>query len=510
MERSFSSPADGQDRHARPLPAPGARHFAVIIGSGFSGLGMAIALKRAGIDDFVVLEKAGAVGGTWRDNVYPGCACDVPSHVYSFSFEPNPRWSATYAAQPEIRRYVEHCTDKYDIRRHVRLNAEVTGAEFDEKSGLWTVTTASGESMTARVVMAGLGGLARFTLPRLPGLESFKGRAFHSAAWDTSFDPAGKRIACIGTGASAIQFVPELAKTAAQLHLFQRTPAWVLPRPERPYTELQKLLFERVPGLAFLHRQSIFWQHELRGFAFVSRPAILKWAERLAVRHIHRHIKDPELRRKLTPDYRMGCKRILMSNTYYKALARPNVEVITDGVREVTPSGVVAGDGIERPVDAIVFGTGFDVHDHLGSLRIKGAAGQDLAGLWDERGAEAYLGTTISGFPNLFILIGPNTGLGHNSIIYMIEAQVEHIMKCLDLVRSQPAAYLDVREEVQRAYNDDIQRRLKDAVWATGCASWYIDARGRNTTLWPGLCVQFRRATRAFNAQDYRLTSAAP
>lgn len=484
-------------------------HFAIVIGSGFSGLGMAIAMKRAGIDDFVVLERAESVGGTWRDNVYPGCACDVPSHVYSFSFERNPRWSATYATQPEIRRYIEHCADKYGVRRHVRLRTEATAAGFDERDGRWTVSTASGEQLTARVVIGALGPISRWTLPPIPGLERFAGRAFHSAGWDPSFDPQGKRVAAIGTGASAIQFVPELAKSAARLHLFQRTPAWVMPRPERDYSELEKWLFERFPGLGSLHRRALFWSLEAKGFGFVNDPRLLAWAERFAVANLHAGVKDPALRAKLRPSYRMGCKRILMSNTYYPALARPNVEVITDGIREVTADGVVGNDGVERPVDAIVFGTGFDVHDYLGALRCRGRGGRDLGALWAEQGAEAYLGTAVAGFPNFFSIIGPNTGLGHNSIIFMIESQVGHIMRCIEVLRATPGAAIEVREDVQRAYNEEIQRRLAATVWSTGCASWYLDARGRNTTLWPGYCYQFRRAARRFDLGDYQLVHCA-
>jgi cation diffusion facilitator CzcD-associated flavoprotein CzcO len=480
-------------------------HFAVIIGSGFAGLCMAITLKRAGIDDFIVLEKAGDIGGTWRDNVYPGCACDVPSHVYSFSFEPNPRWSSTYASQPEIRQYIEHCADKYDIRRHVRLRTEATSAELDERAGEWSVGTASGERFTARVVVGGLGPISRYTLPAIPGLARFEGQTLHSAGWDPSFDPRGKRIASIGTGASAIQFVPELAKHADRLHLFQRTPAWVLPRRERAYTELEKALFARVPGLGSLHRRALFWSLEAKGFGFVNDPRLLAWAERFAVANLYASVKDPALRAKLRPSYRMGCKRILMSNTYYPALARPNVEVVTGGIREVTPAGIVGNDGVERPVDAIVFGTGFDVHDYLGTLRCRGRGGRDLGALWASLGAQAYLGTCIAGFPNFFTIVGPNTGLGHNSIIYMIESQVAHVMRCIEALRAAPGASIEVREHVQRAYNESIQRRLAETVWSTGCKSWYLDAHGRNTTLWPGYCFQFRRATRRFDLADYQL-----
>lgn len=482
-------------------------HFAVIIGAGFAGLGMAIALRRAGIRDFVVLEKAAELGGTWRDNSYPGCACDVPSHVYCYSFAPNPRWSETYATSSEIRDYIERCADRYEVRDHIRFRTEAASAEFDAASGRWTVTTTEGEKLRARIVVAGVGPLARYSLPKLPGLERFRGKKFHSAGWDHDFDPRGKRVASIGTGASAIQFVPELAKSVAKLHVFQRTPAWVLPRRERHYGQLEKWAFGRVPGARSLYRQSLFWMLELRAFAFVSQPAVLRLFERQAIAHLHASIGDPELRRKLTPDYRMGCKRILMSNTYYSALGQANVDLVTSGIREITENGIVDGDGVERPVDAIVFGTGFDVHDYLGRLRVTGLEGRDLGALWKERGAQAHLGTTVAGFPNLFILVGPNTGLGHNSLLFMIESQIALVMRLVRKLRAAPASYLEVREEAQRAFNEKVQRRLERTVWQSGCKSWYLDPSGRNSTIWPGLCMEFRVATARFDWGDFRLVS---
>ncbi|MBK7580866.1 MAG: NAD(P)/FAD-dependent oxidoreductase [Myxococcales bacterium] len=469
---------------------------------------MAISLARAGIRDFVVLEKAQTLGGTWRDNLYPGCACDVPSHVYSFSFAPNPDWTETYATQAEIRRYMERCADQFAVRRHLRFGQEAVSATFDAESGRWTVTTASGETLRARIVVSGLGPLSRFSLPKLPGLERFRGHKFHSAAWDTSFDPRGKCIASIGTGASAIQFVPELAKTARRLHVFQRTPAWILPRRERRYRGLERWAFARVPGARLLHRQAIFWSHEVRGFAFVNEPRVLRLIERLALRHLRQSISDPELREKLTPQYRMGCKRILMSNTFYPALAQPNVELSTAGIRELTEHSVVGNDGVEREVDAVVFGTGFDVHDYLGSLRVTGDRGQELGALWAEHGAEAHLGTTVAGFPNLFMLVGPNTGLGHNSIIFMIESQLALVMRCVQLLRRKPDTYLAVRREAQDRFNERLQERLQTTVWHTGCRSWYLNESGKNTTIWPGMCAEFRLATARFEPRDYQLSVA--
>lgn len=483
--------------------------FAVIVGSGFAGLGMAIALRRAKIRDFVVLEKAASLGGTWRDNHYPGCACDVPSHVYSFSFAPNPRWSETYATHSEILRYMQEVADRFDVRRHLHFDSEVASAEFDETRGRWIVTTTGGQVYRARVLVAGLGPLSRFSLPQIPGLERFAGKLMHSAAWDHSFDPRGKRIASVGTGASAIQFVPELAKVAEKLHVFQRTPAWVLPRKERAYSAAEKWLFARVPGARFAHRQAIFWSLELRSFAFVREPKLLRWAERWALRHLEEHVADPELRQKLTPNYRMGCKRILMSNTYYPALARPNVEVVTTGIRELRANSIVDDEGVERPVDAVVFGTGFDVHDYLGKLKVKGRGGRDLGDHWAEHGAQAFLGTSVSGFPNLFLLVGPNTGLGHSSIVFMIESQIALVMRCIRELAKKPGQFIDVKPEVQASYNRQLQKRLEGSVWHSGCRSWYVDAHGRNTTLWPGFSVGFRRATARFHRRDYRFTRAS-
>ena len=482
------------------------RVFAVIIGSGFGGLGAAIALRKAGISSFVVLEKADAIGGTWRENTYPGCACDVPSHLYSFSFERNPRWSETYSPQAEIRAYLERCADKYDVRRHVRFGAEAARAELDEASGLWTVTTTRGEIFEARVVIGAVGPLHRFSLPKIPGLDTFRGQVIHSARWDHGFDPRGKRVAAVGAGASAIQFIPELVKDVAKLHSFQRTPAWVLPREERRYTELEKKIFTAVPAASWLLRQQIFLGNELRTIGFVSDKRILAFAERMAIRHLESAVSDPALRAILTPRYRMGCKRILMSNTYYPALARPNVEVIGGALDRVTETAVIGPDGAARPVDAIILGTGFDVHDYLGTMRVRGRGGRDLGELWAKEGAHAYLGVTAPGFPNFYTLVGPNTGLGSNSIVYMIEAQIELVMRLVDLIRDRPGALCEVREDVERAFNERIQRKLRSTIWETGCSSWYHDAAGRNSTLWPGLCTSYRMATRRFDPADYRVS----
>jgi cation diffusion facilitator CzcD-associated flavoprotein CzcO len=489
---------------------PTIHHNTLVIGTGFAGLGMAIKCKRAGDEDFVVLEKADAVGGTWRENTYPGCACDVQSHLYSFSFEPNPKWSRMFATQPEIRSYLEHCTDKYGVRSHIRFGREVTGARFDEREGLWRVEVNGGaETYTARVVVAGFGPLSRPDYPDVPGIESFQGRFFHSAQWDSSYNLRGKRVAVVGTGASAIQFVPKIAPEVAELHLFQRTAPWVLPKPDRPTTRLERALFALAPWLQQAYRNLIYWRLETRVFGFTVHPRVMKALEVVGRLHIRRAISDPQLRAAVTPDYTIGCKRILMSNDYYPALARPNVNVIGGGVERVTEHGVVGADGVEYEVDAIIYGTGFKVRDPLGSMSIIGRGGVDLGDIWAAKGLEAYLGTTVAGFPNLFILVGPNTGLGHNSIVYMIESQVHYVLQAIASIRERELAFVDVRPEVQKAFNEGIQAQLDGAVWSSGCSSWYLDENGKNRTLWPGFTFRYRQATDEFRASDYELAKAA-
>ena len=474
----------------------------VIIGSGFAGLCMAIKLLEAGMDDFVILERADAIGGTWRDNHYPGCACDVPAHLYSFSFFPNPDWSQTYAPQPEIRAYIERCAAHYQLHRKVRFSAEVASAELDESRATWTVRTRDGRRFESTAVVAAMGGLSRPLLPAVPGRERFAGRSWHSASWDHDYPLDGRTVAVIGTGASAIQFVPQIAPQVGQLHLFQRTPPWILPREEQTFTERERRRFRAVPALRYLHRARLYLGHEVRALPFTIKPKLLELAQPLALRYLHRQVKDPELRKKLTPDYVIGCKRILISNDYYPALTRPNVEVVTDGIREITRDGVVTTDGRERKVEAIIFGTGFDIHDYVGGMNIIGRGGVDLAAQW-RTNPEAYLGTMAAGFPNLFTLVGPNTGLGHNSIIFMIECQVRLVMSCLRAMRQRDVVLLEPRVEVVRAYNDELQRRLAGTVWMSGCKSWYQNAAGKNTTLWPGFTVEYAARTRRLNAADY-------
>lgn len=467
----------------------------IIVGSGFAGLGLAIALKRAGRDDFVVLEAADALGGTWRDNHYPGCACDVPSHLYSYSFAPNPRWSRVFAPQREILAYLEGCATRYGLHRHIRYGAEVTDAAWDAATATWTVTTRAGARHTARHLALGVGGLSRPAIPAIEGLETFAGPAFHTARWDHGVDLAGKRVAVVGTGASAIQVVPQLAPRVAALDLYQRTPPWVLPKRDRAFTAAERALFAAVPAAARARRAATYWWLEARSLGFTVDRRVMEVARRMGLRHIRRQIRDPALRARVTPDYTPGCKRILMANDYYPALARDNVSLVTDPIARVTADGIVTAAGEARPVDALVLATGFRVTDLVAPMRVRGRDGADLGDAWRER-PEAWLGTLVAGFPNLFVLTGPNTGLGHSSMVFMIEAQVQLILRLMGAAEAAGAAAVEVRAEAQRAYNAALAARLQRSVWASGCASWYVDASGHNATLWPGFTVDFWRRTR--------------
>jgi len=475
----------------------------LIIGSGFGGLGMAMRLRQTGQTSFVILERGQDVGGTWRDNDYPGCACDVQSHLYSFSFEPNPSWSRMFAPQREIQSYLRSCADKYDVRKHVRFGENVERAEYDERRGTWTVRTSRGSVYRAKVLVSAMGALSNPAYPDIKGLERFEGRSFHSALWDHDYDLRGKRVAVVGTGASAIQFVPKLAEQVAHLDVYQRTPPWVFPKPDRPISEREQRAFRKFPFLQWLYRVLIYWMLELRVIAFF-RPWLMKIAEGLAKQYIAKRIPDPELRRKLTPDFAMGCKRVLLSDDYYPALVRPNVDVVTAEIREILPHAIVTKDGAVHPVDAIVFGTGFRVQNMVSKGMFAGARGRDLAEHW-ESGLEAYKGTTVAGFPNLFFLAGPNTGLGHSSMVFMIESQIAYVLDALRQMREKGWLSVDVLPEAVTAYNARVGTRHTGTVWQSGCRSWYLDARGRNTALWPGFTFAFRSQTARFDAKAYAI-----
>jgi cation diffusion facilitator CzcD-associated flavoprotein CzcO len=478
-------------------------HDVAIIGSGFSGLGMAIRLKQAGMDDFIVLERADDVGGTWQANTYPGCACDVPSHLYSFSFAPNPDWTRTYSAQPEILSYLRECADRFGVRPHVRLGCAVESATWLEQERRWELQT-SGGTIRARVLVAGMGPLTEPRIPDLPGLESFEGDVWHSARWNHDVELAGKRVASIGTGASAIQYVPAIQPDVAQLHVFQRTPPWVLPHTSRPTSRWERRLYRAIPALQRLMRGWIYAGREVLVLGFVKNPRLMTVVERLARKHMAQQIEDPELREKVTPDYTIGCKRILPSNRWYLTLAKPNVELVTEGVREVRARSIVAADGSEREVDAIVFGTGFQVTDIPAAQRVRGRGGRLLDDLW-HGSPRAHLGSTIAGFPNLFFLLGPNTGLGHSSMVYMIESQIAHVMGALRLMRERGAETIEVRADAQERYNAALERKLDGTVWNTGCASWYLDRTGRNSTIWPDWTWRFRRRAARLDPAEYAL-----
>jgi len=473
-----------------------------IIGTGFAGLGMAIRLQKAGVSSFTLFEKAGSVGGTWRDNTYPGAACDIPSHLYSFSFEPNPRWSTMYGKQEEILAYLEHCASKYEIAPHIRFNTALQGARFDEATGVWTLELSDGTTTRARAVVSGTGGLSRPKRPAIEGIEDFQGSMFHSACWEHDHDLTGKRVAVIGTGASAIQIVPNLAQRVGQLHLFMRSAPWVVPKGDRPIGPREQRLYELLPPVQWLFRSALYWSHEIRALFFVKYPQVLKHIQPLAEKYLASVVADPELRAQLTPDYTIGCKRVLLANDYYPALQRDNVEVVTAGIDKITARGIVGDDGVEREVDVIVLCTGFNAADDAAPFPVSGIGGLDLAQSWRD-GAEAFLGTTVSGFPNLFLLVGPNTGLGHNSMIFMIESQLNYVMSCLRTLRRRKLRYMDVRPDVQSRFNQTLHSRLAGTVWMSGCSSWYQAENGKVTTLWPGFTVEYRVRTMRVNARHY-------
>jgi cation diffusion facilitator CzcD-associated flavoprotein CzcO len=480
----------------------------VIIGSGFGGLGAAIRLRQEGREDFVVLERAGDVGGTWRDNSYPGCACDVQSHLYSFSFAPNPDWTHSFSAQPEIWDYLKRCARDFGVLPRVRFRSEVRAAAWDDAAQLWRVETA-GETYAAPVLVMAAGALSEPKLPKLPGLESFRGKVFHSARWDHDYDLTGRRVAVVGTGASAVQFVPRIQPRVEKLFLFQRTPPWVMPRRDRALTPAERRLFRSFPSAQRAARASIYLLRELFFVGF-RHLAAARLVECVARRHLEKSVPDPRLRAKLTPGYRIGCKRVLVSNDYLPSLARPNVEVLAEGVAGVRERSVVGTGGSEREVDAIIFGTGFRVTDPPLARRVRGRDGRTLAEVW-AGSPRAHLGTTVAGFPNLFILMGPNTGLGHSSVLYMIEAQIEHLLAALRHMRRHGLASVEPRPEAQAAFVAGVEKRMEGTVWvAGGCASWYLDSTGRNSTLWPDFTWRFRRRAARFDPREYDARTHAP
>lgn len=470
-----------------------------IIGAGAGGIAMGIKLKRAGYD-FTIYEKSGGVGGTWRDNSYPGAACDVPSHLYSFSFELNPWWSRTYATQPEILAYLERCAVQYGVRPHVRTGVAIAEARWDETGRHWTLSTATGETFTADVVVSGLGMLNVPTVPEIPGSERFRGRSFHSSRWDHSKALAGERVGSIGTGASAIQYVPAIAPEVEHLTVFQRTPIWITPRIDKPFTPDEQRRFARGPFAARMHRWKIWWTYERAEFASTSAQVTMQ--TELARSYLERKIADPDLRAKLTPDYPVGCKRPLISRDWLPALTRPNVRLVTEPITEITEQGIRTADGEEHRLDTIIYGTGFRATEYLTSVDFYGREGRRLRDEWRD-GAEAFLGLTVSGYPNLFLLYGPNTN-GVNSIIFMHEAQANYVMSALRVLRRRGIASLDVRKRVMDRYNRRIQGAMAGTVWTAGCRNYFRAPSGKVVTQLPYSGGRYWLRTRFLRPWQYR------
>ncbi|MFE3193599.1 flavin-containing monooxygenase [Nocardia sp. NPDC059240] len=504
---SMDTTATARAQDSRP---PG-RVSVAIIGGGFSGLATAIGLKQAGVEDFVLFERAEGVGGVWRHNEYPGAACDVASSLYSFSFEPNPDWSRPFAPQPEIKGYLERCAEKYGLTGHLRFGTEIASAEFDATAGEWTIETATGERHTARVLVSACGQLTRPKIPNIPGLEGFSGEVFHSAEWRHDYDLTGKRVAVVGNGASAVQLVPQIAPKVAQLTVFQRSAEYLIPKPDYPHRKLEHWLYKRVPG-ALKALRGAWWgigEYVNPALTLDMSPAVRKaylapfyYATKAQLRL---QISDPELRAKLTPDYQIGCKRILLSSNYYPALDRDNADVVTDAIAEVAPNGIVTADGTKREFDAIIFATGFHANGFVAPMTVRGLDGRELNEQW-ATGPEAYLGLTVNGFPNFFLMYGPNTNFGGGSIVYILESQARYIVDAVRQLNRSGAAYFDVKREAFDAFSAEAQRRLAGSVWAKGgCTTWYKNEHGKVTNNWPGLMIEYRRRTRKIDLRKYEV-----
>jgi cation diffusion facilitator CzcD-associated flavoprotein CzcO len=486
----------------RQAPGDATRVTAVIVGAGMSGLLAGIRLKKAGIDDFVILERSDSVGGTWYDNQYPGASCDVPSHLYSYSFAPNPNWTRAFARQPEILAYFRDIAERFGLNPHIRFNTEVEGAVFDETAGEWTVRASDGRHWAGRILILGAGQLNRPWIPDIEGRDSFAGVQFHSARWRQDVDLAGKRVASVGNGASAVQYIPEIAPLAEKLTIFQRSANWIIPRPDEEITPKQHSLYERFPILPKLIRLMIYAINESRWGAFRKTGS---WAsrrlEKMARDQLQAQVPDPKLRELLTPDYPIGCKRILITDDYYPAVCRENVEIVTDPIARITPEGIETRSGRRVALDVIVWGTGFETAGLLMPIDIVGRSGRRLHDEW-KQGAEAHRGVAVAGFPNMFVLYGPNTNLGHNSIIFMSERQMDYVMPLIDMLLRRDLKFIDVRPEAQAAYNRELQAKLATTVWAANCGSWYKHD-GKITNNWSGSTIEFWRQMRRVDLDSY-------
>lgn len=477
-------------------------HRVVVIGAGFGGIGASIKLSEQGIDH-VILEKLDDVGGTWLSNQYPGCRCDVPSHLYSFSFALNPDWSDSFSLQPEIWRYLKRVAEQHRVIERVRFGCKVESARWDDEAKNWQLETSDGP-MTADVLLAAHGFLSEPSIPHFDGIETFTGQVMHSAQWDPSYDVSGKRVGVIGTGASAVQIVPEVHKQAASLHVFQRTAAWILPHRGRPVPQWERALYRRVPAVQRAVRGFHYWSAEMLAVPALMKPAGGRLLKKVAVKHLETHVPDPELRRKLTPSFKPGCKRLTPSNEYLPAVASPRTTLVTSGIDKMVPTGILTKDGETHELDVIILATGFRVTDNTFPEIVTGRDGRTLREKWDSDGMGAYNGTTFAGFPNFFMLAGPNTGIGHTSLVYMIEAQFPYVLQALQLMKERGIASVDVRPDVQASYNELLQRKLSPTVWNTGgCKSWYLDKNGYNSTIWPDYTFKFAKRLRRFDLESY-------
>jgi len=486
------------------------RNFPIaIIGAGFAGIGAAIQLLKAGIDSFTIFERASEIGGTWRDNTYPGAACDVPSHAYSLSFEQNPNWTQRYATSWEIQQYLLGVVEKWKLRDKMRLDTEIVEARFDEAAGAWTLTTSAGDTFRARVVLSGVGGLVDPQYPDIAGLEEFQGDMFHTARWNHDVDLKGKRVSVIGTGASAVQVVPTIAPIVSLLTVFQRTPAWVVAKFDRFYPAWLRKLLSRFPFLLRVSRFFKYWLSEIRGpIVFIDSKILSKIGVWLSMRNLRRQVQDPELRKKLTPSFQFGCKRVLVSDDYWATFERQNVELVTDPIERIERTGVRTKDGTLHEADAIVLATGYKLGLASAPFRIVGRGGRSLDETWSQ-GAMAYKGMTVAGFPNWFIMMGPNTGPGHTSVLVYTEAQIAHALAAIRKLKAENLKYLDVRQDVMDRYNEGIQKRMKRMVWS-GCKSWYLSPDGVNRSLYPGFATEYVLRTRRLDLRDYEIATWEP
>lgn len=474
-----------------------------IIGAGFSGLGMGIRLKDAGITNFRIFEKGADVGGTWRDNTYPGCGCDVKSQLYSYSFEPYADWSNVYAKQGEILSYIRHCATKYGMYPFMQFNTAVTGARFDAGSGLWQVSLSSGESVQARNVVAAPGPFADPAEVKFKGRDSFLGEQVHTARWNPTLDLKGKRVALIGTGATGVQVAPAIAGDVAHLSVFQRTANWIMPRPDRALTDAEKANYRNKPGIMKATRLGQYWYNELTAPFLILKYDLMKsQPEALSRSYLKKKVKDPVLLAKLTPNFKFGCKRVLVSSDWYPTMQRDNVSLITDGIDSITPTGIRTTDGVEHAVDVIIYATGYTVRSVGAPFAIEGLNGALLNDKWRD-GTEAFNGINTGGFPNLHFLVGPFTGPGHTSVIAYAEAQIDYVIQGIRLRMARGDKYVVVKEKAEQRFVEMMDKRSDHTVWKSGCSSWYLSPNGRNNTLYPGFNAEYRARIARFNPANY-------